>query len=53
MYQGTIPLTAGIVVLPNTGGNTLLVTLAVISVAIGVAVLATTAVRFVVKRQNV
>ncbi len=53
MYQGTLPLTAGIAVLPNTGGNTLVMTLAIISVAIGVVVLATSVARFVIKRQGV
>ena len=53
MYQGTVPLTAGIAVLPNTGGNTLLTSLAIMSVVIGVAVLATSVARLVVKRSNV
>lgn len=52
MYQGTVPLTAGIVALPNTGGNSLFMTLSVISIAIGVAVIASTAVRYYVKRQG-
>ncbi len=50
MYQGTLPLTAGVAALPNTGGNDLVIALAVSSIVLGVLVIATSAVRLVAKR---
>lgn len=52
MYQSTqpVPVVAGVAALPNTGGNELVMALAVISIAVGVLVLATSAARIVAKR---
>ena len=45
-----IPTAAGVAVLPNTGGNTLLFVAALLSTVIGGAILLSTAARFVVKK---
>ena len=53
MYQGVKGATAvvtGGIVLPNTGGNTILTFAAIASIAIGSAILLSTLVRFVAKR---
>jgi len=55
MYGGGVVLgaattVAGAVVLPNTGANRTLAIAATVSIAIGVLVLATTAVRFIAKK---
>jgi len=54
MYQkalGTAPAIAGIVTLPNTGNNTVLMVLSLVSIAAGVAIMLTTAARFVAKKR--
>ena len=45
-----IPTTAGVAVLPNTGGNVLLFIAALLSTVIGAAILLSTAARFVAKK---
>lgn len=54
MYQkvlGTTPAVAGIVTLPNTGNNTVLTALSLVSIAAGVAIIVTTLARFVAKKR--
>lgn len=54
MYQkvlGTTPAVAGIVTLPNTGNNTVLTALSLVSIAAGVAIIVTTAARYVAKKR--
>lgn len=54
MYQkvlGTAPAVAGIVTLPNTGNNAVLTALSLVSIAAGVAIMLTTAARFVAKKR--
>lgn len=52
MYQTIGPVTtvAGIAVLPNTGGSTLLLVASILMIVAGVAVLATTALRQLAKK---
>ncbi|HTE22216.1 MAG TPA: hypothetical protein VK674_04205 [Candidatus Limnocylindria bacterium] len=53
MYQdglGASGVVAGAVVLPNTGGNSVLMVAAYTSIVVGAAILLTSAVRFVAKR---
>lgn len=44
---GPLPVVTGGVLLPNTGGNTLLTVVAITSIAVGTAILASTLVRVV------
>ncbi len=55
MYQspvGPIATVAGVALLPNTGGNELLLVASVVTTLVGVAIIATTAVRQAAKRAN-
>lgn len=48
--KGVLPAVTGGLVLPNTGGNTFMTVIALTAIAVGVAILLTTAVRYAVKR---
>lgn len=59
MYEGgkgggtvaaIIPTTAGVAVLPNTGGNQLLLVASLLSTIVGVAILLSTVIRFAAKK---
>lgn len=53
MYEGgrgAGPILAGSVILPNTGGNRVLAVIAVTSIAVGVAIVVSTIVRFAAKK---
>ena len=55
MYQtvlGTAITVPAAVVLPNTGGNSLLTATAVVSIVVGVAIIVTSAARMVAKKAN-
>lgn len=55
MYEagkGAGPVVAGAVVLPNTGGNRVIAALAMISIAIGVAIIISTIARSAAKKSN-
>lgn len=47
-----VPTTAGIAVLPNTGGNPVLLVASLLSIAVGSAILLSTAVRFIAKKAS-
>lgn len=47
-----IPTTAGIAVLPNTGGNPVLLVASLVSIVVGGAILLSTAVRVIAKHAN-
>lgn len=44
-----VPITAGIAVLPNTGGNHLLMVLSIVSIVVGSVILMTTLIRYAAK----
>ncbi len=44
------PTVAGALILPNTGGNSVLKIVAYISIVVGSAILLTTAIRFIAKK---
>jgi hypothetical protein len=48
--KGAGPLVGGAIVLPNTGGNTILTVVAIASIAVGGAMLLSTLVRVMAKR---
>lgn len=52
MYQstGSTPLVAGAVLLPNTGGNTLLTIVAISGIVVGSAIVMSSIVRLVAKK---
>lgn len=55
MYEagkGAGPVVSGAVLLPNTGGNTILTFAAIASIVIGSAILLSTFARFVAKRAS-
>lgn len=47
-----IPTTAGIAVLPNTGGNPVLLVASLVSIVVGGAILLSTAIRVIAKHAN-
>lgn len=50
LVTGVVPTAGGIAVLPNTGGNELLMVVSLLSIAVGVAILLSTGIRFVAKK---
>lgn len=48
-FASIVPTAGGIAVLPNTGGNSLLLVLSLTSIVVGGLILATTTARFVAK----
>lgn len=55
MYQnpvGPVATVAGVAVLPNTGGNELLLVAAAVTIVLGVAITASTAVRLIAQKAN-
>lgn len=55
MYEagkGAGPVVAGAVVLPNTGGNRIIAGLAIISIAVGVAIIISTVARAAAKKSS-
>lgn len=55
MYQspvlGSVTTVAGIAALPNTGGNELLLVASIVTIVVGLAIVATTAVRLAAKKK--
>lgn len=47
--SGAVPTVAGITVLPNTGGNELLMVASIVSITVGSIILLSTVCRFVAK----
>lgn len=55
MYQsplGPVATVAGVAVLPNTGGNELLLVASVVTILVGVTIMASTAVRLAARKAN-
>ena len=50
---GPVATVAGVAVLPNTGGNELLIAASVVSIILGLAIVVTTAVRQAAKKKAV
>jgi len=48
--KGLIPVAGGVIVLPNTGGNTILTIASIVSITIGSAIVLSTIVRYVAKK---
>lgn len=47
---GALPVVGGAILLPNTGGNTVLTIIAIVAIAVGTAVLLSSAARLIAKK---